>query len=82
MLLLILSYQLKSIFGNLQGNNGVLSNSEIAEAEMRKSQLLAVKESLDKSVASNYQLRSQLEKELENALVIRNQGRRKVPQFR
>jgi hypothetical protein len=73
--------QLNSIFIKLQGNNGFLSNSEIAEAEMRKSQLFAVKENLDTSLASNYQLRSQLKKELDNVLIIRNQERRKVSQF-
>ncbi|XP_011009931.1 PREDICTED: uncharacterized protein LOC105114907 [Populus euphratica] len=73
--------ELNSIFIKLQGNNGFLSNSEIAEAEMRKSQLFAVKESLDTSLASNYQLRSQLQKELDNVLIIRNQESMKVSQF-
>lgn len=73
--------ELNSIFIKLQGNNGFLSNSEIDEAEMRKSQLFAVKENLDTSLASNYQLRSQLQKELDNVLIIRNQESRKLSQF-
>jgi hypothetical protein len=50
-----------------------LSNSEIAEAEMTKSQLVAAKEDLDTSLVSNYKLTSHLQKELDNVLIIRNQ---------
>ncbi|CAK7350204.1 unnamed protein product [Dovyalis caffra] len=73
--------ELNSNFIKLQGNNGFLNNSEIAEAELSKSQLLAVKENLDTSLASNYRLRSQLQRELDNVLIIRNQESRKVSQF-
>ncbi|XP_041026798.1 uncharacterized protein LOC121266987 isoform X3 [Juglans microcarpa x Juglans regia] len=56
----------ESTITNLQGNNKYFSNSEIAAAEMRKSELMAVKESLDKSMASSYRLRAQLQKQLQN----------------
>ncbi|XP_041026796.1 uncharacterized protein LOC121266987 isoform X1 [Juglans microcarpa x Juglans regia] len=56
----------QSTITNLQGNNKYFSNSEIAAAEMRKSELMAVKESLDKSMASSYRLRAQLQKQLQN----------------
>ncbi|GMP71872.1 hypothetical protein CsSME_00030123 [Camellia sinensis var. sinensis] len=55
---------LKSSFVELQGNNGYLSSAEIAAAEMRKSELLAAKENLDRSLASNYQIKAQLQKQL------------------
>ena len=57
----------------LQGNNGYMSNSEIAEAEMKRAELLAMKESLTNSLASNYQLRAELQKQVENMLVAQNQ---------
>ncbi|KAI7999441.1 hypothetical protein LOK49_LG09G02254 [Camellia lanceoleosa] len=56
--------ELKSSFVELQGNNGYLSSAEIAAAETRKSQLLAAKENLDRSLASNYQIKAQLQKQL------------------
>ncbi|KAG7959819.1 hypothetical protein I3843_10G088100 [Carya illinoinensis] len=56
----------QSTITNLHGNNKYFSNSEIAAAEMRKSELMAVKESLDKSMASSYRLRAQLQKQLQN----------------
>ncbi|XAR59344.1 hypothetical protein NMG60_11015148 [Bertholletia excelsa] len=60
--------ELKSIFLELQGNNGHLDNSEIAAAETRKSELLAAKENLKRSLASNYQIRAQLQKQLHSIL--------------
>ncbi|XP_057949141.1 uncharacterized protein LOC131144477 isoform X2 [Malania oleifera] len=69
--------ELKSSFVELQGNNGNLSNSAIAAAERRKSELLAMKENLDMSLASNYQLRAQLQKQLRDILVVQSQERRK-----
>ncbi|KAF9684163.1 hypothetical protein SADUNF_Sadunf04G0089100 [Salix dunnii] len=60
--------ELNSIFIKLQENNG--RDDKIAT--------FAVKENLDTSLASNYQLRSQLQKELDNVLVIRNQEGRKL----
>ncbi|XVE88382.1 hypothetical protein DITRI_Ditri19aG0065500 [Diplodiscus trichospermus] len=65
--------ELKSTLMELQGNNGYMSNSEIAEAEMKRAELLAIKESLTKSLASNYQTRAELQKQVENLLVAQNQ---------
>ncbi|KAK9267529.1 hypothetical protein L1049_009957 [Liquidambar formosana] len=73
--------KLKSIFMELQGNNGCLQNSEIAAAEMRKTELLSLKENLDRSLASNYQIRAQLQKQIQNILMTQNQERRKLSQF-
>ncbi|XVF40137.1 hypothetical protein PTKIN_Ptkin01aG0087000 [Pterospermum kingtungense] len=61
--------ELKSTFMELQGQNGYMSNSEIAEAEMKRAELLAMKESLAKSLASNYQIKAELQKQVENMLV-------------
>lgn len=59
------TFQLQSSFVRFQGNNGC-SNSEIAAAEMMKSQLLAAKQDLDKNLASNYRLRAHLQMELQS----------------
>ncbi|KAA8519487.1 hypothetical protein F0562_013743 [Nyssa sinensis] len=58
---------LKSSFMELQANNGYMKNSEIAAAEMRKSELLAEKENWDRNMACNYQKRAQLQKQLQNS---------------
>ncbi|XP_002519679.2 uncharacterized protein LOC8264107 [Ricinus communis] len=68
--------ELNSTFIELRGKNGYLSNSDIAAAEMRKSELLAVKENLDKSLASNYQIRSQLQMQLQSILSTQNQEKK------
>ncbi|XVF27318.1 hypothetical protein REPUB_Repub14bG0096800 [Reevesia pubescens] len=67
--------ELKSTFMELQGNNEYMNNSEIAEAEMRRAELMAMKESLTKSLASNYQKRADLQKQVENMVVAQNQER-------
>lgn len=54
----------------LQGNIRHSDNSELAAAEMRKSQLLAEKENLDRTLASNYQRRAQLQKQLQSILLM------------
>lgn len=66
---------MKSTFMELQGNNGYTSNYEIDEAEMKKAELLAMKENLTKSLASNYQIRAELQKQVENMLAAQNQER-------
>lgn len=53
-----------------QGNNGC-SSTEIARAEMLKSQLLAAKQDLDKNLASNYRMRAHLQMELESLSHVR-----------
>ena len=62
-------FQLKSSFMEIQGNNKCFNSSEIAAAEMRKSELLAAKENLHGSLASNYQIRAQLQKQLHRMLL-------------
>ena len=58
-----------------------MSNSEIAEAEMKKAELLAMKESLTKTLTSNYQMKAELQKQVENIMVAQNQERWKPFQF-
>lgn len=45
-----------------------MNNSEIAAAEMEKAQLVSFKENLDLTLASNYQLQAQLQKQLYSIL--------------
>ncbi|XP_043688286.1 LOW QUALITY PROTEIN: inner centromere protein [Telopea speciosissima] len=72
--------ELKSSLQELQGNNGVLVNSEIAAAEKKKAELLAFKENWQRRLASNYQLKAQLQKQLQNILLSQQQERRKLKQ--
>lgn len=60
--------QIQSRFVKFQGSDRCTSDSEIAAAEMRKSELLAMKEELDRKLASNYQIRAQLQKQLQTIL--------------
>ncbi|KAL6333659.1 hypothetical protein AAG906_028844 [Vitis piasezkii] len=73
--------ELKLHFMDPQGKNRYLDNSQIAAAEMRKSELLAEKENLDRSLATNYQIRAQLQKQLQNILIMQSQKRMKLTQF-
>ncbi|XP_038716889.1 uncharacterized protein LOC120010154 isoform X2 [Tripterygium wilfordii] len=68
--------ELRSTFSELHGNSGHFDNCKIAAAEKRKSELVAMKESLNKNLASNYQLRAQYEKQLQNILAAHNEDRR------
>ncbi|KAF8391071.1 hypothetical protein HHK36_023371 [Tetracentron sinense] len=72
--------ELKSSLNELQGNNGYFNNSEIAAAETRKAELLAVKENLERSLASNYQLRAHFQKQLQSLLFSQNQEGKKLTQ--
>lgn len=65
--------ELKTIFAALQGNLNHSNNSEIAAAEMRKKELLAIKENLERSLAMNYQLQEQLTKQLLSTLMDQSQ---------
>lgn len=65
----------------LQGKNGNLHNSEIAAAEMKKTELLTLKENSDRRLASNYQIRAQLQKQLQSILLTQNEERRKLSQI-
>ncbi|CAL9157364.1 unnamed protein product, partial [Musa hybrid cultivar] len=62
-------YDLKSSLKRLQGNDGYLNNAKIAAAEVRKSELLAEKEKLDKNLASSSHLRTLLQKQLHKMLI-------------
>ncbi|KAF5175263.1 hypothetical protein FRX31_035149 [Thalictrum thalictroides] len=67
--------ELKSSFQEIQSNKKYLNNSEIPAAEAQKAQLLLVKENLERRLASNYQLRAQLQKQLYNILKSQDQER-------
>lgn len=67
------SFQLKSTFTELKGNIGYSNNTQLAAAEMRKSELLAVKQNLDRNMASSYQTKAQLQKQLRSILITQNQ---------
>ncbi|CAM8921613.1 unnamed protein product [Rhodiola kirilowii] len=60
--------QLKAKFMAFQGDNAYMHNSEITEAEIRKAELLCLKQNLEKSFASNHQIRAQLQKQLQSIL--------------
>ena len=65
-----------------QGKNRYLDSSQIGAAEIKKSELLAEKENLDRSLATNFQIRAQLQKQLQHILIMQNQERMKLTQFR
>lgn len=67
------SFQLKSTFTELKGNIGYSNNTQLAAAETRKSELLAVKQNLDRNMASSYQTKAQLQKQLRSILITQNQ---------
>ncbi|KAK6932208.1 Herpesvirus UL139, cytomegalovirus [Dillenia turbinata] len=60
--------ELNSTFMKLHDGNGEgdVQCSQIAAAEKRRSELLAMKESISRNLASNYQLREVLRKELQS----------------
>ncbi|KAM7257498.1 hypothetical protein ACFE04_013239 [Oxalis oulophora] len=62
-----LKKRLDEVKSSFQGNNGDSSNAEIAAAELRKAQLLAVKQNVDRSLASNYYMRAQLLNQLQRS---------------
>ncbi|KAL8108513.1 uncharacterized protein LOC141672573 [Apium graveolens] len=72
--------QLKSSFVKLQGNIGCSNDSELAAAEIRKSKLLAEKENLSCKLASSYQIRAQLQKQLQSILMTQSQAGKKITQ--
>ncbi|XP_028764783.1 uncharacterized protein LOC114722834 [Neltuma alba] len=72
--------ELRSSFLELKRNNRNSCDSEITAAEMRKSELVAAKENLDRRLASNYQIKAQLQKQLQNILVTQAQERSKPSQ--
>nr|XP_017215415.1 PREDICTED: uncharacterized protein LOC108193304 isoform X2 [Daucus carota subsp. sativus] len=69
--------QLKSSFVKLQGNIGSSDDSELAAAEIRKSELLAEKQNMECRLASNHQIRAQLQRQLQSILMMQSQAGRK-----
>ncbi|XP_054778850.1 uncharacterized protein LOC129286815 [Prosopis cineraria] len=67
--------ELRSSFLELKRNNRNSCDSEISAAEMRKSELVAAKENLDRRLTSNYQIKAQLQKQLQNILMTHAQAR-------
>lgn len=60
--------QLRSTLKELQEQDGCANNPELAAAERRKAELLTVEENLQRTLASNIQLRSSLQKQLQRLL--------------
>ncbi|KAF7840476.1 protein FAM184A [Senna tora] len=72
--------ELRASFMELKRNNKNSCNWEISAAELRRSELVAAKENLDRKVASNYQIKAQLQKQLQNILMTQAQERSKPSQ--
>ncbi|KAI3680953.1 hypothetical protein L6452_35733 [Arctium lappa] len=68
--------ELNSSFIQLQHSAGYSNNSDIAAAEMRKSELQAAKDNLDRRLASNYRIKAQLQKQLKSFLISRKEWRK------
>ena len=66
----------------LKSNNRNSCNSEIAAAEMRRLELLAEKESVCRNLASNQQIKAQLQKQLQNILMTQTQEKGKGIELR
>ncbi|KAL6201209.1 hypothetical protein ACLB2K_024924 [Fragaria x ananassa] len=66
--------EVKSRFVEFQGSDNCTSNSEIAAAEKRKCELLAMKEEVNRKLASNYQTRARLQKQLQDILIANPQN--------
>nr|XP_043640114.1 uncharacterized protein LOC122611196 [Erigeron canadensis]XP_043640115.1 uncharacterized protein LOC122611196 [Erigeron canadensis]XP_043640116.1 uncharacterized protein LOC122611196 [Erigeron canadensis] len=67
--------ELNFSFVQLQKNAGCSENDELIAAEMRKFELQAVKENLDRKLASNYETKAQLQKQLRRILISQNKRR-------
>ena len=66
----------------LKSNNRNSCDSEIAAAEMRRLELLAEKESVCRNLASNQQIKAQLQKQLQNILMTQTQEKGKGIELR
>ena len=66
----------------LKSNNRNSCDSEIAAAEMRRLELLAEKESVCRNLASNQQIKAQLQKQLQNILTTQTQEKGKGIELR
>ncbi|KAF6142843.1 hypothetical protein GIB67_002707 [Kingdonia uniflora] len=72
--------ELKSSLKEFQSKDEYMNNSEIAVEEARKAEFLLMKANLDKSLASNYRLQTQLQKQLYQILMSQEQERRNLNQ--
>ncbi|PWA55881.1 hypothetical protein CTI12_AA425370 [Artemisia annua] len=61
--------ELNSSYIGLQRSGGYSDNGDLAAAEMRKCELEAVKQSLDRKLVHNYETKAQLEKQLKSILI-------------
>ncbi|MQM23353.1 hypothetical protein Taro_056417, partial [Colocasia esculenta] len=61
-------FELRSALQKLQENDGCLNNPEIAAAKEKKAELSAAKESLERKLAANVELRSLLQRQLRRVL--------------
>ncbi|KAI3800743.1 hypothetical protein L1987_28837 [Smallanthus sonchifolius] len=68
--------ELNSSFIHLQHSAGYSDNSDLAAAELRKSELQAMKENVDRRLASNYETRAQLQKQLKSMLISQKEWRK------
>ncbi|KAF3449935.1 hypothetical protein FNV43_RR06014 [Rhamnella rubrinervis] len=68
--------EMQESFEKFRGNHGSWSDSEIGAAERRKSQLLDAKEDLDRNLGLNYQMRAQLQMELQTIVAIHSHPRK------
>ena len=60
---------MNSSYIGLQRSGGYSDNGDLAAAEMRKCELEAVKQSLDRKLAQHYETKAQLEKQLKSILI-------------
>ncbi|RDY08855.1 hypothetical protein CR513_06859, partial [Mucuna pruriens] len=67
--------ELRSSFMELKSNSSYSSNSEIAAAEMRRLELLAEKDSVCRNIDYNYQIKAQLQKQLQSILMTQTQDK-------
>nr|XP_011460203.1 PREDICTED: uncharacterized protein LOC105350253 [Fragaria vesca subsp. vesca] len=66
--------EVKSRFVKFQGSDNCTSNNEVAAAEKRKCELLAMKEEVNRKLVSNYQTRARLQKQLQDILIANPQN--------
>lgn len=64
-----LNHRAQALKSKHQVSNGDTSNSAIAAAEKRRSELTAMRQDLDRALLSKYQVRAQLQKQIQNILL-------------
>ncbi|XP_039142736.1 uncharacterized protein LOC120280074 isoform X1 [Dioscorea cayenensis subsp. rotundata] len=71
--------ELKSTLKDSQNNAKFTENVEVTAAEARKVELLDIKDKLDRTLASNYQLRALLQKQLQKMLILQQKESKTQP---